>query len=99
MPQIGPLEIFMIAAVALIVFGPQKLPEIARTVGRFMQQMRRMASEVKTEFETGLDDPDDDEVADEDAEAIEEAAEPAEPAKPEEPATEEAAPAPEEDES
>lgn len=64
----------MIAAVALIVFGPQKLPEIARTVGRFMQQMRRMAAEVKSEFETGLDDPDDDEVGDEDAEAIDEAA-------------------------
>ena len=61
----------MIAAVALIVFGPQKLPEIARTVGRFMQQMRRMASEVKTEFESGLDEPDEDDVADEDAEAIE----------------------------
>lgn len=63
----------MIAAIALIVFGPQKLPEIARTVGRFMQQMRRMAAEVKSEFETGLDDPDDDEVADEDVEAIDKA--------------------------
>ena len=61
----------MIAAIALIVFGPQKLPEIARTVGRFMQQMRRMAADVKTEFASGLDDPDDEEVADEDAEAIE----------------------------
>lgn len=66
----------MIAAVALIVFGPQKLPEISRTVGRFLQQMRRMAAEVKSEFETGLDDDeiaDEDEVADEDVEAIDKA--------------------------
>ncbi|MBW3594466.1 MAG: twin-arginine translocase TatA/TatE family subunit [Actinobacteria bacterium] len=82
MPQIGPLEILMLAAVALIVFGPQKLPEIARSLGRFMSEMRRMASEVRSEFSLGLDDDSDDEpapggdepVADEDSSAIEDAA-------------------------
>lgn len=72
MPQIGPLEIFMIAAIALIVFGPQKLPEIARSIGRFMTEMRRMATEVRSEFDTGLSD--DDAVADEETDAIEDAA-------------------------
>jgi sec-independent protein translocase protein TatB len=62
MPQIGPLEIIVVAVLALIVFGPQRLPEIARTVGRFLNEMRRMANEVKTEFREGLDDPVDDEV-------------------------------------
>ena len=67
----------MIAAIALIVFGPQKLPEMARSVGRFMTQMRRMANEVKEEFSSGLDDDEPDDVADvgdEDSEAIEDAA-------------------------
>ena len=73
MPQLGPLEIIMIAAIALIVFGPQKLPEVARTVGRFMNQMRQMAAEVKSEFSAGLDS-DDEDVGDEDSEAIEDAA-------------------------
>jgi Tat protein translocase TatB subunit len=73
MPQIGPLEVFIVAAVALIVFGPQKLPEIARTIGRFMSEARRMASEVKSEFEAGLED-DDQKVDDEDTGAIDEAA-------------------------
>jgi Tat protein translocase TatB subunit len=77
MPQIGPLEIFIVAAVALIVFGPQKLPEIARTIGRFMNEVRRMASEVKSEFDAGLDDDDPEpEVGDEDTGAIDEAAPP-----------------------
>lgn len=74
MPQIGPLEIFVVAAVALIVFGPHKLPEIARTVGRFMSELRRMAAEVKSEFDAGLDDDDDEPVGDEDTGAIDEAA-------------------------
>ena len=63
MPQIGPLEILVVAAIALIVFGPEKLPEIARTIGRTANQLRRMASEVKDEFEFGLDDADDEPAA------------------------------------
>jgi Tat protein translocase TatB subunit len=60
MPQIGPLEILVIGAIALIVFGPEKLPEIARTIGRTANQLRKMASEVKDEFDLGLDDEDED---------------------------------------
>ena len=63
MPQIGPLEILVVAAIALMVFGPEKLPEIARTIGRTANQLRRMASEVKDEFEFGLDDADDEPAA------------------------------------
>ena len=49
----------MVGVIALIVFGPQKLPEIARTVGNFLNQLKAMANEVRTEFSAGLDDPDD----------------------------------------
>ena len=48
----------MVLVVALIVFGPEKLPGMARTVGRTMNQLRRMADEVKGEFQAGLDDED-----------------------------------------
>ena len=34
MPQIGPLEILVVLVVALVVFGPNKLPELGRQVGR-----------------------------------------------------------------
>lgn len=54
----------MVGVIALIVFGPQKLPEIARTVGNFLNQLKAMANEVRTEFSTGFDE-DDEPVADE----------------------------------
>ena len=80
MPQIGPLEILIVGALALIVLGPEKLPEMARSVGRFMTEMRRMASEVKSEFDAGLED--DEPVADEATDDIEEAAPEAAPEAP-----------------
>lgn len=50
----------IVLVVALIVFGPEKLPEIARTVGRTANQLKRMASDVKDDFQSGLDMSDDD---------------------------------------
>jgi Tat protein translocase TatB subunit len=61
MPMIGPLEIMLVAVVALLVFGPEKLPEMARNVGRTATQLRRMAADLKEEFNAELDfDSDDD---------------------------------------
>jgi sec-independent protein translocase protein TatA len=60
MPQIGPPEIMMVALVALIVFGPEKLPEIARTVGKALADFRRVVDEAKGEFQSGFDDDDED---------------------------------------
>jgi sec-independent protein translocase protein TatB len=54
MPQIGPMEILVVGVIALIVFGPQKLPEIARSIGRAASELRRMASDVRDEFEAGI---------------------------------------------
>ncbi|MFN2526872.1 MAG: Sec-independent protein translocase protein TatB [Actinomycetota bacterium] len=54
MPSIGPLEILIVAMIGLIVFGPQKLPEIARSIGKAASELRRMANDVRSEFEMGL---------------------------------------------
>lgn len=59
MPQIGPLEIMLVAVIALIVFGPQRLPEIARSLGKGIAEFRRQASDIKSEFESGLSPEDD----------------------------------------
>lgn len=61
MPQLGPLEILTVAVIALVVFGPQRLPEIARNIGKAVNELRRMTAEVKTELREGLsaDDADD----------------------------------------
>lgn len=56
MPSVGPLEILFVGIIALIVFGPRRLPEIARSVGRTIAELRRQAGEVRAEFESGLSD-------------------------------------------
>ncbi len=60
MPEIGPLEILVIAVVALIVFGPEKLPEMGRKVGSFVADVRRMSNDVRSEFHGAMEDDDDD---------------------------------------
>jgi sec-independent protein translocase protein TatB len=43
-------ELMVIAVVALIVIGPEKLPKIARTVGAFTGRMQRYVAQVKDEI-------------------------------------------------
>jgi sec-independent protein translocase protein TatA len=45
---IGPWEIFLILIVALIVIGPGKIPEIARTLGRTVRAIRKASAELTT---------------------------------------------------
>jgi sec-independent protein translocase protein TatB len=42
-------ELLVIAIVALLVIGPEKLPKVARTVGAFMGRMQRYMAQVKEE--------------------------------------------------
>jgi TatA/E family protein of Tat protein translocase len=46
----GPLEIILIMVIALIVFGPAKLPEIMGQVGRAIADFRRATSSLSDEF-------------------------------------------------
>lgn len=43
--MIGGTEIFVVLLIALLVFGPSKLPEIARQIGKAMGDFRRVADE------------------------------------------------------
>jgi Tat protein translocase TatB subunit len=49
--SLGPEKIILILVVALIVFGPQRLPDIARQVGAAMRELRRMQETVRDELE------------------------------------------------
>jgi sec-independent protein translocase protein TatA len=51
MGPIGAQEMFLIFIVALVLFGPKKLPELGRTVGKFLTQFRRVSSDLKMSFE------------------------------------------------
>lgn len=49
-------EVLVILVVALLVFGPERLPELARTLGKTMAELRRAMDEVKTEFRAPIQD-------------------------------------------
>ena len=53
---VGPAELLLIFVIALIVFGPGKLPELARTLGKAVRELRRMSLEVTAEFAKELRD-------------------------------------------
>ena len=53
---VGPAEFIVICIIALIVFGPGRLPELARTVGKAVRDLRRMSQEVTAEFDKELRD-------------------------------------------
>jgi Tat protein translocase TatB subunit len=48
---IGPIEIVVILILALIVIGPEKMPEVARVVARLMRDLRGAMDEVRGHFE------------------------------------------------
>ncbi len=49
--NIGLPELLIIVAIALIVFGPNKLPELARAFGKAMREFNKATEEVKESFE------------------------------------------------
>src|SRR6478736_6418529 len=51
MPQVGPAEILVILLVALLVFGPKRLPEIGRQVGRGLHELKKFQDTVKGELD------------------------------------------------
>ncbi len=40
MPNIGPMEILVVLIIALIVFGPKRLPELGKSLGRGISEFR-----------------------------------------------------------
>ena len=54
--NIGPTELLVILVLALIVFGPTRLPEIGRSIGRSLREFRRASDEIRGEIERDLDD-------------------------------------------
>jgi sec-independent protein translocase protein TatA len=56
MPNVGPLELAVVVIIALIVFGPKRLPELGRSMGKGIREFRSSIS--------GNDDEDKDDAPD-----------------------------------
>ncbi len=54
--DIGIQELIVVFIVALLVFGPKRLPELGRTLGKFMLEIRKGLNEVKFQMESEFRD-------------------------------------------
>jgi sec-independent protein translocase protein TatB len=52
--NIGPLEFVVLAAVALIVFGPDRLPELAKDAARMLRALREVAQGARSQLNSEL---------------------------------------------
>ncbi len=52
--NLGMPEMLFIGLLALLIFGPRKLPEIAREVGKFMAEFKRAGNEFRNQIESEI---------------------------------------------
>lgn len=51
MPNIGFPELILILLIALLIFGPKKLPEIGKSIGKAISELKRASNELKETIE------------------------------------------------
>jgi sec-independent protein translocase protein TatA len=75
MPSVGPLELAIILIIALVIFGPKRLPELGRSVGRGIREFRQSVSgkdqDEEPEGQAELQRPSSDDAESDDAEPVE----------------------------
>jgi len=57
MGPIGIQEMILILVIALVIFGPKRLPELGRSIGKTLAEFRRASNEIKHNIEKELEDP------------------------------------------
>ncbi len=55
--NIGPLELMVILLLALVVVGPSRLPEVGRSIGKGLRELRKVQDEVRDSINFNLDEP------------------------------------------
>lgn len=58
MLNIGPQELLLIFVVALLVVGPRRLPELGRSLGKGIRELRKAQDEVRKTIQVNLEEPD-----------------------------------------
>lgn len=53
---IGWTEMVLVGVIALLVLGPDKLPDAARTMGRWLRELRAASATLRAEFQDGIGD-------------------------------------------
>ncbi|MDE0324674.1 MAG: twin-arginine translocase TatA/TatE family subunit [Candidatus Poribacteria bacterium] len=58
MGGIGGIEIFIILMVALVIFGPKKLPEMGRSLGKAIREFKNVGNDLQDELTKAADEID-----------------------------------------
>ena len=58
MGNIGAPEIIVVLVLALLIFGPNRLPQLGRQIGRAMREFRQATSDLKSDFDLALNEDD-----------------------------------------
>ena len=53
---IGPWELIVILIIALLVFGPKRLPDMGRSLGKAIQEFRNAGKEIQNDIAESIDD-------------------------------------------
>lgn len=53
--SIGGPELILILAIALLIFGPKKLPEVGKSIGKAMREFRKTSDEIKEKIEEEIE--------------------------------------------
>ncbi|MBE0448108.1 MAG: twin-arginine translocase TatA/TatE family subunit [Actinobacteria bacterium] len=54
---LGPQELIVVLAIALIIFGPKRLPEIARSLGKAIGEVKKASQGIQAAVEKDLIEP------------------------------------------
>jgi Tat protein translocase TatB subunit len=52
--DLGFSEMIFLFVLALLIFGPKKLPEIGRTIGKFMNEFKRASNDFKSQIQSEI---------------------------------------------
>ena len=55
---IGGMEVFLLLATALVIFGPKKLPEMGRSLGKAIREFKSAGTEIQDELTKAADEID-----------------------------------------
>ncbi len=56
---VGLPEVAVIAAIALVIFGPKRLPELGRNLGKTLKSLQKASSEFENELKSAIEETDD----------------------------------------
>lgn len=57
LPNIGPWELIAVLAIVLIIFGPGKLPDVGKSLGKTLREFRKAQNEITDQVDAAIKEP------------------------------------------